>query len=96
MQAEKHRHPSPFGNKSRWAVLMAFDRIHDISKYIKIRKEIIKMGIFPSMMLISQSDTTRKLLILMELHEIRARAWAGVGLAPCLQFGLPRLTGLRE
>jgi hypothetical protein len=43
-QAEFSRPPRTFRNKSCSAFSEAFDRIHDISKYIKIRKEIIKMA----------------------------------------------------
>jgi hypothetical protein len=36
-------HPSTFRSRHGWAFFKAFDRIHDISKYIKIHKELIKM-----------------------------------------------------
>ena len=46
-QAEISRYPRTFRNKSCSAISEAFDRIHEISKYNKIRKEIIKMDHIP-------------------------------------------------
>jgi hypothetical protein len=42
-QAEIGRHLRTFPTQYKPAFFKAFDRIPDISKYIKIRKELIKM-----------------------------------------------------
>ena len=42
-QFEICRHPRVFPNNYSPGFFKAFDRIPDISKYIKIRKELIKM-----------------------------------------------------